>query len=128
MNENIIFYDSDCLLCSNSIRFIHKIDHQDIFLFAPINGETYKKLVEKKYWSEDTIIYYRKNNTLIRSKAIIQMFLDLGGIWKVIFILKIIPPTVSDSFYRVIATYRKHFQTKTICHPPSENLKRKLLP
>jgi predicted DCC family thiol-disulfide oxidoreductase YuxK len=128
MNENIIFYDSKCLLCSKSVNFINSIDKNNRFLFAPIHGETYIKTIHQKLWQEDTIVYYRKNKTFIRSQAIIQIFLDLGGIWKVFIIFKIIPASLLDFLYKLIASHRKRLnQNSNKCSLPNETLKKKLL-
>ena len=39
MNQNIIFIDSDCSLCSRFVLFVMKYDKKQVFKFFPFNNE-----------------------------------------------------------------------------------------
>ncbi len=128
MNEHIIFYDSDCLLCSRVIRFLILIDKNNLFYFAPLNGETYKKIISPKNYAENSIVYFRKNEEILRSKAVIQILVDLNGFWRFAFLFNYIPLTVLDFFYRLIAENRHRFFRSKSCEIKAKNNSSKFLP
>jgi len=107
--RKIIFYDSYCNLCNGFINAIVKLDKKNVFLFAPINGKNAKKLLKKinlKNTSFDSVILFNNNRISYKSKAVIEILISLGSIYKVLVISKIIPRTILDWLYDVVAKNR----------------------
>lgn len=105
-NEKIIFYDGDCGLCQRSIAFLAAIDRTKQLRFAPLNGSTYL-LYLKTPASMETVLYFDGEKLYAKSAAIINCLLDVGGWWKLIWPLKLIPLFIRNKVYDVIAGHRK---------------------
>ncbi|MBS0654451.1 MAG: DUF393 domain-containing protein [Verrucomicrobia bacterium] len=114
----IIFFDSDCGLCSWAIRCILKQDSRRQFLYAPLNGETAQKELaswRKTHASIDSIVFLEKGEAetvsiTYYSEAFFRIAWDLGFPWTCIGLLSFLPPlllTPTDWVYRVIAALRK---------------------
>jgi predicted DCC family thiol-disulfide oxidoreductase YuxK len=107
----IIFYDGSCGLCQRSIRFLVKIDKEKKLLFAPLNGETYKKMFGSKLADFSTVVFYNNGHALTKSLAFIDIFKLLGE--NIIFyrliakFIQVIPTFISNYIYDQIVMRRK---------------------
>ena len=91
--RKIIFYDSYCNLCNGFVYAIIKLDKKNIFLFAPLNGKNAKNLLKKiniKNKIVDSVILFNNKSISYKSKAVIEILISLGGIYRILFITKII--------------------------------------
>ncbi|MBC7428338.1 MAG: DUF393 domain-containing protein [Bacteriovorax sp.] len=107
-NQNqIVFYDGECGLCQRSISIISRWDSKKLLFFAPLNGQTYKK-----YFNETndmtTVVYFVNGKIFTKSDAIIEIGKTLGGLKKLLFVLKIIPHFIRDAVYNFIAGNRNN--------------------
>ncbi len=65
----------------------------------------------------------------VKSTAIIEMFLQLGGIWKLFGVFKIFPTAIRDIIYDYIAGHRfKIFGKREQCRMPSPETRGRILP
>lgn len=104
--DKIVFYDGECGLCQRSVSFLAKIDSRHELVFAPLNGETYRKYFKG---SSDlaTVVFYKEGKIFVKSNAVIEVCSSLGGIKKLAVIFKIIPLSLRDKLYDLIAEYRR---------------------
>ncbi len=138
---SIIFFDGICNFCNSSVNFIIKRDKKNYFKFAFLqsvhaqiffvshdlvpkvhlgNEKTEKKL--------DSIILYKNNKLYIKSSASLHIARHLKGLWKLFFILIIIPPPIRNFLYDIIAKNRyKWFGKRESCMIPDEKVKEKFL-
>lgn len=105
-SPKILFYDGECGLCQRSIAFLAGADRHKKLLFAPLNGETYKKYFASPS-SMETVLYFNGSQLLSKSSAIIECLTDLGGIYLLAAILKIVPLFLRDRVYDFMARNRK---------------------
>lgn len=119
MDKVILFYDTSCNLCHRSIAWFVKKDRKHIFYYAPLNGETAKKLLDEQYHSIDSVVLYESGKISLRSKAIFRAIRYLGGIWRLFGYL---PSFFFDPLYRFIARYRKKIPIKKIPFPQERML------
>jgi predicted DCC family thiol-disulfide oxidoreductase YuxK len=87
-DKPIIFFDSICRLCNHTINLLLKFDRHEKFYFAPLQGETAKKLlaelptiqptIQKSTWN--SIIVWNKGETYEKSVALLLMAKKIGGI------------------------------------------------
>lgn len=60
-NKKLILFDGVCNLCNSSVLFVIKRDKKDVFMFAPLQGET-GQLIINEYnidtTQTDSIILY----------------------------------------------------------------------
>lgn len=106
--KTIVFYDGDCGLCQRSIAFLYQADKRHLLLFAPLNGETYKKLYSEEA-RMDTVRVYRDGKTWEKSRAFLELGPILGGFYRLSFLLNVIPAFIRDFVYDQIAKRRKAF-------------------
>ncbi|MFL2568123.1 MAG: thiol-disulfide oxidoreductase DCC family protein [Flavobacteriales bacterium] len=108
--KKIILFDSTCLMCNNFVKYLIKLDKDEVFKFTSTNGVTAKKIFEKstdQLEKIDSVIFYNKK-VYTKSSAVINILSELGGIYKLAYIFNIIPSFISDSIYDYIA--RNRFQ------------------
>ena len=81
-NKELILFDGVCNLCNSSINFVIKHDRQDSFMFAPLQGEAGKKVIEKfkiDINKTDSIILYSPiNGVKFKSSAALAIGKKLG--------------------------------------------------
>lgn len=106
--KTIVFYDGDCGLCQRSIAFLYQADKKHRLLFAPLNGSAYKSLYQEPA-QMDTVRVYSQGKTFEKSRAFIELGSLLGGSYRALFLLKIIPAFVRDFVYDEVAKRRKSF-------------------
>ena len=104
---NIVFYDTSCILCSRTIKFLQQRDKHKKLYYAPIGGSTFidsglGEIVENK----NTVIFLNDENIFIRSTAILNIFKILPFPWKSLYGFIILPQVIRDSVYIFIAKNR----------------------
>ena len=136
MSNLIVLYDGVCGLCNRLNQFLLKRDDQDRLLFASLQSDFAKKILER-YGADpsdlDTVYvvenYERPDERLLkRSDAILRAVGTLGGIWKISALGKIVPRPLRDLFYRLVATNRyKVFGKSEVCMMPDPKYRKKFL-
>jgi predicted DCC family thiol-disulfide oxidoreductase YuxK len=117
--RNIIFIDSDCLLCNTFVLFLIRIDKKAILSFAPLTSPFFKEntlLDHEQLQHVDSVIFLDENRqTAIYSDAVINIFMKLGGFWRIVMVLKLIPKFIRDFIYKRIASNRRLLNTAHAC-------------
>jgi predicted DCC family thiol-disulfide oxidoreductase YuxK len=129
-NKNVIFFDGVCGLCNKFVDFILKIDHDNEFIFTPLQGEFAKKVLPEKYTQDMKSVILLKNNGDLysQSKAVIEILSDIGGVWKLAKIANILPDTILDKAYDLVSENRyKIFGKKDTCRLPKPGEKDKFI-
>jgi predicted DCC family thiol-disulfide oxidoreductase YuxK len=66
--------------------------------------------------SLETVIYLRGNRYFYASTAVLEILHDIGGVWKIVFLFRLIPRFIRDYVYRFIASRRfEFFGKKSSC-------------
>ena len=130
-NHHVIIFDGVCNFCNSSVNFIIKRDHTNKFVFAPMQSPAAKKLIAQ-YNAEnvgfDTFLLIKNKQCFYRTNAAIEIAKDLGGAWPLCKVLKILPRSFRDYFYRLFARNRYRIFGKTaVCMVPTNELKKKFL-
>lgn len=131
-NKKLILFDGVCNLCNNSVQKIIKYDSKNIFLFASLQSEIGKKLIDYlkiDVSNIDSIILYEPNISYdIKSTAVLKIMNDFGGFWKATKVFWIFPEFIRNSIYDFVAKNRyKWFGKKESCMLPSKEIKAKFL-
>ena len=132
MNKKIILFDGVCNLCNRTVQFVIKHDKKDEFRFTTLQGEIGKQLVKERHIDTDTvdsiiliepgIAYYTKSTAALKIGA------SFGGAWKLLYVLDLIPSSLSDIVYDFVARNRyKWYGKKDACMIPTPELKDKFL-
>ena len=127
----IIFFDGVCGMCNRFVDLILRIDNKGVFRFAPIQGETAKRLLPPlaetpQEWS---MFYLDERGVHERSDAFVEVYRRLGGTWWFLSLLRLVPRGVRDSVYQTIARNRyRWFGQRDVCRIPSPEEKCLFLP
>jgi predicted DCC family thiol-disulfide oxidoreductase YuxK len=110
----IVLYDGVCGLCNHLVQFLLKRDTSDRFRFASLQSEFAQTLMTKQGVDPhdlDTVYIVKDhgqaNETLLgRSDAILYMLSELGGVWKLTGVWRVLPKGFRDAMYKIVARNR----------------------
>ncbi len=131
-----MFYDGVCALCDRSVRLLIRIDRRRVLSYAPLQGETFARLAERVDLPAglDSMVYVRGLDTdepqvFVYSDGSLQILRDVGGFWRVVSWLRVVPRPLRNAVYRWIARHRyKWFGRYDECRLPSPKQAEQLLP
>lgn len=104
-----ILYDGNCNLCNNQVRFIRKRDRRKQFRFVPLQSEEGIGMLREAGLPGDeldTVVYKKSGRHYLRSSAVLGILRDLGGGWRFLYSLVIVPAAIRDFFYNFVARNR----------------------
>jgi len=132
MNQfSVIIFDGICNLCCGWIQYLIRKDKTMKFRFVSIQSETGQKLLNKvdgNVKQRESIIYLKENKYYLESSAVIEILSDVGGLWKLIVVLKLIPKPIRNKLYQIIAKKRyRFFGKRTDCLLPTPVNKKRFL-
>ena len=108
--RHVVFFDGVCGLCDRSVRFLLRRDRRDRFRFAPLQGETAHRVLPPLGGQVDDLdtmyVLTSEGRLLRRSRAILFAATELGGAWRLVGVLRIIPTPLLDLVYRFVARVR----------------------
>lgn len=131
MHEHVVLFDGVCNLCNNSVQFIIKRDKKRLFRFASLQGKAGQELLEKHHLPTDdfnSFVLIEGEKPYTRSAAALKIARHLGGGWRLLYSLMIIPRFIRDAVYNLIAKNRyKWFGKKDECMIPTPELRERFL-
>lgn len=131
MTKHILLFDGVCNLCNSSVQFIIKRDEKKIFSFAALQsgiGQKYLKDFNLDGKGIDSVIYINGDKCYIKSTAALHIIKNLGGGWKLLYPLIIVPPFIRNFFYDLVAKSRyKLFGKKDSCMIPTPDIRSRFL-
>jgi len=120
-NKILIQFDGMCVLCSRTVLFIMKADKHRKFIFRSFQSVTTNENYE-------TVEVIQKDSTFRYFDAVIKIGNELGGIYRIINIFRILPQKWRNKFYLWIAQNRfKWFGKRTSCYLPPEEEKTRFI-
>lgn len=132
MQKHLVFYDGTCGLCDHAVQFILKADKKKIFVFAPLEGETAKKVLKESPEVDSLILVddfgLPMQRTYIQSQAVWRICWLLGGEWALLGWLSFLPGFLFDWAYRIVARHRHRFFSSDVCILPDRSQKDRFLP
>lgn len=131
-HKKLILFDGVCNLCNSSIQYVIKHDKKDIFMYAPLQGDTGEKIIS--YYHIDTnkidsiILYAPEKGIYYKSTAALKAASELGFPTNLLSIFLIVPAFMRNWVYDFIAKNRyKWYGKKDACMIPTLKLKNKFL-
>lgn len=114
VGKTIVFYDGVCGLCNRSVQFLLRYDKHDRFRFAPLQSEFAATLLNKHginaadLDSVSVVVNYGlvAEKAFTRSDAVLRAAWELGGVWRVGEVGRLIPRMVRDWLYDRVARNR----------------------
>ena len=115
MEDSVIIFDVDCLLCNRFVQIVSVIDKKDSIYFTRLSGKTANYILRnnKNLVDVDSIIFYLNGNIYIKSDAVIRISKSLGFPYNMMSIFKIFPRSMRDIFYDFVARNRYKFFGKS---------------
>lgn len=114
----VLIFDGECNFCSKFIRFIVKINEDpDLYITDFDTKWTKKNFINEK--EIDSVIYIANDRQYIYSDAVFHLLADASRWLKPIILLKLVPRSIRDTLYKMIARYRKSLPMKTVCERPN---------
>jgi predicted DCC family thiol-disulfide oxidoreductase YuxK len=132
MNESpLILFDGVCNLCCSWVQFLIRNDKREQFIFTSMQSDSGERIL-KSFGiiakEVETVVYIKNNTCLQKSTAILEILTDLGGRWRLFGIFRLIPKTIRDLFYRLIASTRyKVFGKRESCIIPAPKIQKRFL-
>lgn len=126
-NANIILFDGVCNLCNGVVSFIIIRDKLCKFRFASLQSGIGLELCCgcSMVKNSQSIIYIRKGKCLLESTAVLNIFYDLSGIYRIMYIFIAVPTFIRNPIYRLIARNRyRIFGRRDSCVLPTEQFSR----
>ncbi|MDP3914444.1 MAG: DCC1-like thiol-disulfide oxidoreductase family protein [Bacteroidota bacterium] len=109
----LVQFDGVCILCSRTVNFILKADKRKKFLFQTLQRSALKEPGE-------SVIVSDGQTTYSHFDAVLKIAEELGGIYKLAAIFKLIPRKWRHSLYLWIARNRyRWFGVRESCYLPS---------
>jgi predicted DCC family thiol-disulfide oxidoreductase YuxK len=131
LEHPILFFDGLCGLCNSSVDFVMKCDTQNVFRYAPLQGETAAEHLSVNDREDlDSVVVKMPEGTFRHSSAIVRILWKLPGIWPVMgTLLWLIPRPLRNFGYRLVAKNRyRFFGKKETCRLPTPEEIGRLLP
>ncbi|MEO5960727.1 MAG: DCC1-like thiol-disulfide oxidoreductase family protein [Opitutaceae bacterium] len=111
----VLLFDGDCGLCNAVVRFLIRRDRRARLRFAPLQSgvaQAYLQTQGLPTRDFDSIVFVpdwgnpRRGAYLLRTDGALAALRELGGIWRVVASLRVVPAPLRDPFYRLIARTR----------------------
>ena len=132
MKKAIILYDGPCVLCNAWVNRLCKWDKNDRLRFATLDSKTGQdffkenKIDPKKL--ESVVFWIPKHSFALGAQATFELFKTLGGGFRVISFLRILPKFITKGVYRIIARNRyRWFGKFDACPLPNTKYTHKFL-
>lgn len=112
----IIVFDGVCALCDASVQFVLRHDQQELFHFAPLQGETGQRLLQQTNIDPEVIQSVvlieapdrgsKMPKAYLRSDAALRIAASFTGKWRLLRHLRFVPRPLRDMVYKLVARWR----------------------
>ncbi len=132
----IVLYDGICGLCNRLVQFLLKRDVRDRFRFASLQSDFAESLLRRHGIDGidlDTVYVVvdhglGNERLLARSDAVLHVLGELGGVWSVSRLGRMVPRLVRNGIYDLVARNRyRIFGKYDSCLLPEKRHQRKFL-
>ncbi len=119
-----LFYDGGCAFCHRAVRFVAQRERSGRVHFAPLDGETYRRLVPpiEPGARPDSLLVRGPDGTLLwRSAALRHLLGRMGPGWRLAArLLACIPAGLRDRGYDWVARRRRTALACPMGSPPGD--------
>jgi predicted DCC family thiol-disulfide oxidoreductase YuxK len=116
MEKAIIFYDSQCIMCSRFALLVFKYDKNSSIYFSSLNSELFKSIKQNStnFIPDETVVFYNnKENIYYKSEAVLKICKQLKFPLNLFAVFNLLPIAFLDSMYSIIAKNRKRWFGKS---------------
>jgi predicted DCC family thiol-disulfide oxidoreductase YuxK len=120
-DKRLVLFDGVCNFCNSSVNY----------LFVPLQEALGKQLLKAYHLPDDyldSLVLLSNDKIYSHSTAALRIGEGLGGRWKALGILRLIPAPLRDVVYKLIARNRyRWFGKKDSCMIPSPEVRKRFL-
>ncbi len=131
MKNPILLFDGVCNLCNESVQFIIRKDKKGKIRFASLQSEFANQQLKQfdlEHEKLETLVLIKNGKAYLRSDAALEVLRNLGGVWSLCYVFKIIPSFIRDAVYSWIAKNRyRWFGKQDECMVPTQELRERFL-
>jgi len=124
----IVFYDGECGFCNHWVQWILERDKKDKFLFSSLQSDFGQKFLNERNLPNEVFdtLYLWKPESFYLSKyqAILRIASELGGVYSLANIGKILPDFIGNQFYNLVSRNRKKLAENQCFLPNAEQRKK----
>lgn len=105
----VIVFDGACVLCNGWVRFLLRHDRHQCYRFAAMQGESGRALLAGHGLDPDdpaSFLLMENGKAWSDTDAIVRVVGSLGGPWRLVDALRVLPRSLRDRLYRVAARNR----------------------
>jgi len=118
----ILIFDGHCVLCSSFVQFILRTDRERRFRLlaaqTPIGAALYRHLGLNPT-DYETNILLEDGRAWLKSEGSLRVFEELGFPWSLISVGRLLPRSVRDWLYEIVARNRlRWFGRRQTCYRP----------
>jgi predicted DCC family thiol-disulfide oxidoreductase YuxK len=119
--ERIVFFDGVCNLCNGFVNAVLREDQRETWKFASLQGRSAAaRGLSLPASDQASVVVCVGEQTFRQSDAVLELAAGLGGLWRLLSWLRIVPRPVRDALYRFIARNRyRWFGQRQQCRLPS---------
>jgi len=134
--SRLVLYDGVCGLCDRSVQFLLRHDRGGRFAFAPLQGDTARGILARHGLGDElgSFIFVRDAATPgerlhRRSAGALAVAGELGGAWRLLSALRVVPRPLRDAVYDWVARHRyRWFGKLEACKVPASEVRSRFLP
>ncbi|GIW72116.1 MAG: hypothetical protein KatS3mg102_1658 [Planctomycetota bacterium] len=133
--RHLVLFDGECVLCNGFVQFVLPRDPRGQFAFAPLGGETARRLLERCGRDPerlDTVVVVPEfarggRRALVRSAAVLFVLERLGGPWRLVRLGRWLPAPLLDRAYDLLARWRYRLFGRRQCALPRPEYRERFL-
>ncbi len=133
-NNPVLLYDGVCGLCNKAVQLILRHDHRGDLRFAALQSAYGKNTLahHPKLRGADSLVLVETLNgeehARTRSEAALRLASYLGGGWALLLVFRLVPRSIRDFFYDLLAKHRYSiFGKYDHCVVPSPDVRSRFL-
>ena len=110
MEKAIIFYDSECIMCSRFALLVFKYDKNSSIYFSSLDSELFKSIKQNStnFIPDETVVFYNnKENIYYKSEAVLKICRQLKFPLNLFVVFNFLPTRFLNWVYGLIAVSRK---------------------
>ncbi|MCU6708153.1 DCC1-like thiol-disulfide oxidoreductase family protein [Paenibacillus sp. J5C_2022] len=118
----VVIIDGKCHLCHGLTRFLVEHDRSESIRFAALQskaGRTHLEAAGMPPAYANSFIYYKNGAYYKESGAILRVLWQVGGAWRLLYPLLLVPPPLRNAAYRYVSRNRyRWFGGSEVCLLP----------
>ena len=131
----VLLYDGVCGFCNGAVRTILRLDRRGTLRFAALDSDFARAVIDRHPSLEDvdTVVFVDNpgqagERVSVRTAAGLRVVGYLGGPWKLLLVVGLIPRRVRDWFYDRFASVRyRVFGKYSSCPVPAPEVRARFL-